>query len=78
MEFRERLRDCLNATEIQIVEVPYDDTAIINFNACCVYINKLLSKKRFEDMIKKPSKLCDWCQYKEYCQSDGKINYMIL
>ena len=26
---------------------------------------------------KNETKLCDWCDYKEYCQSNGKIDYMI-
>ena len=26
---------------------------------------------------KNETRLCDWCDYKEYCQSDEKIDYMI-
>ena len=72
MEFRQRLREHLEASEIQIVEVPYKDSSVTDFQDCCKYL------KTVNEFQKNQTKLCNWCQFKEYCDSDGEIDYMIL
>lgn len=72
VEFRRRLQDHLDASEIQIIEVDYDEDSVSQFKQCCQYL------KTVDKFPKNPTKLCDWCQYKDYCESDGKIDWMIL
>ena len=69
-EFRNRVMTDLETKEIQIKQVEYDPNKVINF---------LMSMKHcIEDQIfvKNPTRLCDWCNYKAYCQEG--IDYMIL
>ena len=71
-EFRKRLLEHLETTQVKIVEVEYDHASVTNFIECCQQL------KTVENFQKNPTRLCDWCNYKEYCQSDGEIDYMIL
>ena len=71
-EFRQRLQEHLEASEIKIVEVNYDEDSISQFEDCC---QRLETVDKFP---KNPTKLCSWCVYQKYCESDGKIDYMIL
>ena len=70
-EFRNRLQEHLEATEIKIIEVPYNENSITQFQQCC---QRLKTVKKFP---KNQTKLCDWCDYKAYCQSNGKVDWMI-
>lgn len=72
MEFRYRLLEHLKASEVQIVEVPYSESSVADFQDCCKYL------KTVNEFPKNQTKLCNWCQFKEYCDSDGEIDYMIL
>ena len=72
VEFRQRLKEHLEASEIKIFEVPYSDASVLEFQKCC---------KRLDVVTNYPmnkTRLCNWCPYKQYCESDGKINWMIL
>lgn len=71
-EFRQRLQERLEATEIKIIEVSYDDASVTQFEKCCQLLKTV---KKFP---KNPTKLCDWCNYQKYCQSNGKEDWMIL
>lgn len=71
-EFRSRLQEHLDASEIKIIEVDYDSTTISQFQACCQQL------KTVTTFPKNETRLCDWCQYKQYCKSDGQIDYMII
>lgn len=71
-EFRKRLMEQLEASEIKVIEAPFDKESIPQFQECCKTLNSV------EDFPKNPSRLCDWCEYKEYCQSCGEIDWMIL
>lgn len=71
-EFRRRLLEHLETTEIKVIEVDYDEASVTQFLNCCQQL------KTVKDFPKNPTRLCDWCSYKEYCQSDGEIDYMIL
>lgn len=69
-EFRNRVMADLETKEIQIKQVEYDPNKVIDF---------LISMKHcIEDQtfVKNPTRLCDWCNYKAYCQEG--IDYMIL
>ena len=71
-EFRMRLQEHLEASEIKIVEVDYSYQSVTQFKECCQLL------KEVKDFPKNQTKLCCWCEYKEYCESDGKNNWMIL
>ncbi len=69
-EFRSRLTRELATKEIQIKEVEYDPRRVQEFIWMTKYIEK---RKTFK---KNQSRLCDWCEYKEFCER--KEDYMIL
>lgn len=71
-EFRQRLQERLEATEIKIIEVSYDDASVTQFEKCCQVLETV------EKFPKNPTRLCDWCNYQKYCQSNGKEDWMIL
>lgn len=71
-EFRQRLQERLEATEIKIIEVTYDDASVTQFETCCQLLETV------EKFPKNPTRLCDWCDYQKYCQSNGKEDWMIL
>ena len=71
-EFRQRLREHLEATKIQIVEVAYDEDSVTQFQRAC---QQLSTVKNFP---KNQTRLCNWCQYQQYCESNGEIDWMIL
>lgn len=60
-QFRKRLKDELKDKEPQIVEVPFNPDKVSNFIAD---VAELEQATEFE---KSPSRLCDWCDYKEFC-----------
>lgn len=72
VEFRRRLQEHLEASEIKVIEVEYDDKTISQFQQCCQYL------KSVQTFPKNQTRLCDWCQFKEYCESDGQIDWMII
>lgn len=72
MEYRARLQEHLDASEIKIVEVEYDQNNITQFLGCCQYLRNVT------DFPKNQTKLCGWCPYQQYCESDGSVNWMII
>lgn len=68
--FRLRLRDELKDKEPQLVKVEYDPEKVKTFlrNA-----KECREATKFE---KSPSRLCDWCDFKDYCQEGDDL--MIL
>lgn len=72
VEFRNRLREHLDASEIKVIEVNFNPNSITEFEECCQYLK---SVKKFP---KNPTKLCGWCSYKQYCESNGLIDWMII
>jgi hypothetical protein len=72
MEFRSRLLEHLEASEIKIVEVNYSEDSITQFNDCCQYLRTV------EQFPKNPTRLCGWCPYQKYCESNGEIDWMII
>lgn len=72
VQFRQRLIDTLKKTEIKLISVAYDETMVTQFESCC---QQLLNVK---DYPKNLTRLCDWCSYQKYCESNGEIDYMII
>ena len=70
-EFRLRLKSTLENMNVQIKEVLYNYDKVIEF------INDEIDLLECDDYIKNTSKLCDWCEYKEFCENKEDIN-MIL
>jgi hypothetical protein len=71
-EFRRILLEHLETTEIKIVEVGFDMQSVTQFQECCQRL------KTVKDFPKNPTRLCNWCDYQMYCESDGKIDYMLV
>lgn len=69
-EFRKRCMEDLEEKEIQIEEVRYDPNKVIEY--------LIATKHCIEDSeySKNPTRLCDWCDYKAFCQEG--IDFMIL
>lgn len=61
-EFRQRVISELDSKEIQIEKIPYDPNKVIDF---LTDTKHLVEAKEFD---KNPTRLCDWCDYKNYCQ----------
>lgn len=69
-QFRQRLQEELEKKEPQLVQIEYDPEKVINF---------LLSTKEMleaKDFPKNTSWLCNYCEYKDYCQKG--IDFMNL
>ena len=72
MEFRTRLKEHLEASEIKVIEVPYSNDTITQFEECCQLL------KTIKEFPKNQTRLCNWCPYQKYCESDGEVDWMIL
>lgn len=72
MEFRARLQEFLEESEIKLVEVPYNEDSVTQFQQCCQQL------KTVQHFPKNPTRLCGWCPYQQYCESNGEIDYNIL
>lgn len=70
-QFRKRLQETLKEQKLQLVKVNYDENKVKEF------FNEIETLEQDNLYNKNETKLCDWCDYKEYCQSNEKINYMI-
>lgn len=71
-EFRNRLMEHLEASEIKILEVNFDAESIAQFQDCCKIVSKC------NEFPKNPTRLCNWCPYQQYCESEGQIDWMII
>lgn len=74
MTFRQRLLSEMESKDITVLEVPYKPDAVQQFQAKTAFLTEA---EKGTDFPKNPTRLCDWCEYKEYCQSNGEIDYMI-
>lgn len=72
VEFRTRLKEHLDASEVKIIEVPFSEDSVTDFKECCNIITKCT------EFPKNPTKLCNWCPFQKYCESDGQVDYMII
>lgn len=74
MTFRQRLLSEMESKDITILEVPYKPDAVRQFQAKTAFLTEA---EKGADFPKNPTRLCDWCDFKEYCQSNGETDYMI-
>lgn len=72
VEFRKRLKEQLDTSEIRVIEVNYNSDSVAQFNNCCQLLKDI---KKFP---KNPTKLCGWCDFQEYCESNSFTDYMII
>lgn len=70
LEFRNRLLEQLEATEVKIVEVDFNPNSVSQFCECCKYIEGC------KEFPKNETRLCDWCAYEPYCKRGE--DWMIL
>jgi phage nucleotide-binding protein len=70
VEFRKRIKDHLEASEIELVNVEYDPEKVIDYY---MVIHEILSR---EEYPKEKSYLCNWCEYQDYCMKGE--DYMLL
>lgn len=70
-KFRKRLEETLKSQKLQLKKVEYDENKVREF------FEEIKTLEKDTTYEKNETKLCDWCDYKEYCQSDEKIDYMI-
>lgn len=69
-QFRERLLDTLSTMYPELRQVQYEPNKVMEF---------LLDTKRMvecDNFAKNPTRLCDWCDYKDYCEKG--IDYFML
>ena len=69
--FRKRLEETLKSQRLQLKKVEYDENKVKDF------FKEIKTLEQDSTYEKNETRLCDWCDYKEYCQSDEKIDYMI-
>lgn len=72
IEFRNRLQEQLEASEIKIIEVKFDRESISQFQSCCQALETV------KDFPKNPTRLCSWCPYQKYCESNEKEDWMLV
>ena len=65
-EFRKRIIEDLENKKIEFVPIEYNTTKVIDF------LTNGKHAIECDDYIKCPSRLCDWCEYQRYCESEGR------
>ena len=66
--FRLRLKSTLQEAQVQVKEISYDANKVIDF------MQNQVNILTCDDYIKTPSKLCDWCEYQNFCENGEAIN----
>lgn len=69
-EFRQRLQEHLEASEIKFVEVPYSEDSVTQFESACQTLDHI------DNFPKNETRLCSWCQYEALCKRGE--DWMIL
>lgn len=69
-QFRKRLKETLDGMEIKVVKVDFNQAKVIDFYQ---KIKEILECTSFQ---KNECRLCDFCEYKDYCQKG--VDFMIL
>ena len=67
-QFRLRLKNTLQDAQVQVKEVSYDTNKVIDF------MQNQVNILTCTDYTKIPSRLCDWCEYQEYCEKQEVLN----
>ena len=67
-QFRQRLMKELDKVEVRVEEVQYNPQKVID------YLEATQDVMTCTEYPKNPTRLCDWCDYKKYCQEGEMIN----
>lgn len=67
-QFRKRIVDTLNSKEILVKEIPYEETKVE------AYLREAIKITKSTDFPKNPTKLCDFCEFKDYCINGNSLN----
>ena len=67
-QFRLRLKNTLQNATVQVKEVSYNANKVLEFMENQV---KILT---CNDYKKQPSRLCDWCEYQDFCEKQEVLN----
>ena len=70
-QFRLRLKNTLQDAQVQVKEVSYDANKVMDF------MQNQVNILTCTDYKKTPSRLCDWCEYKEYCEKQEVLNMVL-
>lgn len=70
-EFRKRVFEDLENKQLEFVKVEYDPNKVIEF------LNNGIHAMNCEEYIKKPSRLCDWCEFQRYCEKGEDIDMQL-
>lgn len=71
-QFRIRLRKELESKEIQVQEVEYQPSKVIG------WLEDVIEIENATEYPKNESKLCNWCNFKQFCQNDNEVDIMQL
>ena len=71
-EFRKRLMDELERVQITQSFIDYEPQKVID------HLELTQEIMTCEEYPKNQTRLCDFCEFKQYCQSDGREDWMIL
>lgn len=67
-QFRLRLKNTLQNATVQVKEVSYDVSKVLDF------MQNQVNILTCTDYKKQPSRLCDFCEYQEYCEKQEVLN----
>ena len=67
-DFRQRLQTELDKVQIQVKAVEYDPRKVIE------HLELTQDIMMCQDYPKNPTRLCDWCEFKKYCQEGSLID----
>lgn len=66
-EFRKRVFEDLENKQLEFVQIEYDPNKVIEF------LNNGIHAINCVEYIKKPSRLCSWCQFQQYCEDGNDV-----
>lgn len=69
-QFRQRLSETLETMTLRIERVEYDPNKVIEFLTSTKHVIEC------QDYEKRPSRLCDWCEYQNYCEKGLVIDML--
>lgn len=69
-EFRKRLSETLEGMTPTVQKVEYDPNKVIEFLTSTKHVVEA------EEFEKRPSRLCDWCEYQSYCEKGSVIDML--
>ena len=70
-EFRKRVFEDLENKQLEFVQIEYDPNKVIEF------LNNGIHAMNCVEYIKKPSRLCDWCEFQRYCEKGEDLDMQL-